>query len=207
MDAVHSIFIHTFGMKRRCRLQLTSADVWTMVESLTSADVGWSISHDRFSRRLEYQLHKQSLSIMWPWTTFCVVHLQLQLAVRGIAGTRPGLNLCHCCCDCGCGWGHRCHGSTGLKVIWMQVKLPLGTGTVTDTMFPPNPINKVGGCTLDCLLCGASSALACRWGNHWHQARSCMAVFATVCPMWMGPIAQMLTIWDINLDHFVNLDD
>ena len=81
---------------------------------------------------------------------FCVVHLQLQLAIEGIAGTRPGLNHCCCCCDRGCGRSHRCHGSTGPKVIWMWVKLPSGTGTVTDTVFPPiQSTNKVGGRTLD----------------------------------------------------------
>ena len=30
--------------------------------------------------------------------------------------------------------------SAGLVVIWMQVKLPSGTGAVTDTMFPPSLI-------------------------------------------------------------------
>ena len=35
-----------------------------MAESPTSADISWSISHEIFSRRLEYKLHKQSLSIM-----------------------------------------------------------------------------------------------------------------------------------------------
>ena len=65
------------------------------------------------------------------------MHLQLRLEVGGIAGTRRGLN-CRCCCrDRGTGRGHRCHGSTGPKVIWMRVKLPSGTGRVTDTVFPP----------------------------------------------------------------------
>ena len=72
-----------------------------------------------------------------PWTAFCMVHLQLRLEVRGIAGTRPGLNHHHCRHDHGSGRGHRCHGGTGPKVIWMRVKLPLGTGRVMDTVFPP----------------------------------------------------------------------
>ena len=43
----------------------TPADVSRCMNNGGIADVSWSISHDRFSRRLEYQLHKQSLSIMW----------------------------------------------------------------------------------------------------------------------------------------------
>ena len=31
-------------------------------------------------------------------------------------------------------------GGAGLVVIWMRVKLPSGTGAVTDTVFPPSPI-------------------------------------------------------------------
>ena len=62
--------------------------------------------------------------------------------------------------DRGCGRGHRCHGSTGPKVIWMWVKLPSGTGVLMDTVFLPNLINKVGGRTLDRLLRGAPSASA-----------------------------------------------
>ena len=89
-----------------------------------------------------------------------MVHLQLRLEVGGIAGTRRGLNCRRCRRDRGTGRGHRCHGGTGPKVIWMRVKLPSGTGVLTDTVFPPNPINEVGGHTLDHLLRGASSASA-----------------------------------------------
>ena len=48
-----NVFIHHYGIIRRRRLQSTSADV------------GWSISHNIFSRRLGYQLHKQPLYFGW----------------------------------------------------------------------------------------------------------------------------------------------
>ena len=76
MDAMKSIFLHHFGMKRCRCLQPTSANVWTMAELPTSADIGWSISHEIFSRRLGYQLHKQSLSII---CIICIIAMGMRI--------------------------------------------------------------------------------------------------------------------------------
>lgn len=68
VQGVHIISIHHCGLQQHCQLQPTLAGVWTVVESLTWADVGWSINYEIFSCWLEYQLHKPVLSIMW-WSS------------------------------------------------------------------------------------------------------------------------------------------
>ena len=57
------------------------ADVGWSINNGGITDVGWSISYDRFSCRLGYQLHKQWLSIMCEIVAFLYSnHSHLTLA-------------------------------------------------------------------------------------------------------------------------------